>query len=285
MTVTHARADHSRVEHRILQRVTLGTKGYFDLYPWLADFDWDAAGSLVASAEGSAAARAPDVPDPATVRGIVPHVPWLSPSGSGQTADSAGASGRLLQAAVAGNRRLRHDPGRPGGPDDRPRRFPPSSHVTTTSTFDIRLAKITPHPIPAGVPAARTLTQKANLVGSHCRTSTPISVTMSGTVDFVHGGTFSGDFSIPKFRDCRAMTAAINAIIPGDGNTFAGHVLPAGDARSAAAPGPVPVDVAPGAGTTVGTPPPPGGSGAAVQLPAKQPDPRGGLLGLLFGTG
>jgi taurine dioxygenase len=49
VTVTHARADNSWVEHRILQRVTLGTKGYFDLYPWLADFDWDSAGSLVAN--------------------------------------------------------------------------------------------------------------------------------------------------------------------------------------------------------------------------------------------
>ncbi len=47
VTVVHARADNSAVEHRVLQRVTLGTKGYFDLYPWLADFDWDAAGALV----------------------------------------------------------------------------------------------------------------------------------------------------------------------------------------------------------------------------------------------
>jgi taurine dioxygenase len=46
VTVVHARSDNSSVEHRVLQRVTLGTKGYFDLYPWLADFDWDAAGAL-----------------------------------------------------------------------------------------------------------------------------------------------------------------------------------------------------------------------------------------------
>jgi hypothetical protein len=192
-----------------------------------------------------------------------------------------------------------------------------SSHVTTTSTFDIRLAKVTPHPIPANVPAVQSLTQNANLVGSNCRTSKPISVTMSGTVDFVHGGTFSGNFSIPKFRDCQAMTAAINAIIPGDGNTFAATFSPPGTPAPSPAPGPapaafglqaaaavppptpaapaphagvgvaglLPVDVAPGAGTPVGTPPPPGGSGAAVQLPVKQPNPNGGLLGLLFGTG
>ena len=72
VTVTHARADNSWVEHRTLQRVTLGTKGYFDLYPWLADFDWDAAGSLVALdriARGPRERR----PNPPTVRGIVPH--------------------------------------------------------------------------------------------------------------------------------------------------------------------------------------------------------------------
>jgi alpha-ketoglutarate-dependent taurine dioxygenase len=48
VSVVHGRADNSRVDRRVLQRVTLGTKGYFDLYPWLAGFDWDAAGSLVA---------------------------------------------------------------------------------------------------------------------------------------------------------------------------------------------------------------------------------------------
>lgn len=47
VTVVHARADSSRVDRRVLQRVTLGTKGYFDLYPWLADFDWDSAGAMV----------------------------------------------------------------------------------------------------------------------------------------------------------------------------------------------------------------------------------------------
>jgi taurine dioxygenase len=47
VTVIHARADNSNLEHRVLQRVTLGTKGYFDLYPWLADFDWDSAGTMV----------------------------------------------------------------------------------------------------------------------------------------------------------------------------------------------------------------------------------------------
>jgi taurine dioxygenase len=45
--VVHARGDVSQVEHRVLQRVALGTKGYFDLYPWLAEYSWAEDGSLV----------------------------------------------------------------------------------------------------------------------------------------------------------------------------------------------------------------------------------------------
>ena len=191
-----------------------------------------------------------------------------------------------------------------------------SSHVTTTSTFNIG-SRRSPAPDPRG--ARRTVAHaERDLVGSDCRTSTPISVTMSGTVDFVHGGTFSGNFSIPKFHDCKAMTAAINAIIPGRraGTPFRGHLLTARDpcrartrsgtgrvwragrrCRPPSAPGApaphastgitghLPIDVAPGAGTTVGT-------RAARRLRRRRPaagqaaQPKhGGLLGLLFGTG
>jgi taurine dioxygenase len=45
--VVHARGDVSQVGRRVLQRVTLGTKGYLDLYPELADFEWDSAGTMV----------------------------------------------------------------------------------------------------------------------------------------------------------------------------------------------------------------------------------------------
>jgi alpha-ketoglutarate-dependent taurine dioxygenase len=37
VSVTHARGDYSRTEHRVLQRVAIGTKGYFELYPEMAD--------------------------------------------------------------------------------------------------------------------------------------------------------------------------------------------------------------------------------------------------------
>ena len=54
MRVVHARGDVSKIGHRVLQRVTLGTKGYLDLYPHLANYEWDADGNLV---EGDAFAN------------------------------------------------------------------------------------------------------------------------------------------------------------------------------------------------------------------------------------
>jgi taurine dioxygenase len=47
MRVVHARGDVSKIGHRVLQRVTLGTKGYLDLYPHLANYEWDASGNMV----------------------------------------------------------------------------------------------------------------------------------------------------------------------------------------------------------------------------------------------
>jgi taurine dioxygenase len=45
--VVHARGDVSQIGRRELQRVTLGTKGYLDLYPELATFEWDGGGTMV----------------------------------------------------------------------------------------------------------------------------------------------------------------------------------------------------------------------------------------------
>ena len=36
-----------RTTSKLLQRVTLGTKGYLDLYPELANYEWDESGSMV----------------------------------------------------------------------------------------------------------------------------------------------------------------------------------------------------------------------------------------------
>ena len=37
VSVMHARGDYSQTEHRVLQRVAIGTKGYFELYPEMAE--------------------------------------------------------------------------------------------------------------------------------------------------------------------------------------------------------------------------------------------------------
>ncbi len=183
-----------------------------------------------------------------------------------------------------------------------------SSHVDTSSTFDIRLAKVTPHPV-----AGSTLASGVNLVGPNCRTAKPITVAMGGTIDFVHGGTFSGTYTIPKFQHCEAMTAAINTIIPGGGNTFAATFSPPGTPAPAppAAPAPAPFGLGahvdspavPGAPTShvvtglagrLPTDSPPGASlpltlgsgpvGVTGQAPVTPPKPGGGLLGLILGT-
>jgi taurine dioxygenase len=47
VSVVHARGDVSQVGRRTLQRVTIGTKGYLDLYPELANYEWDTSGEMV----------------------------------------------------------------------------------------------------------------------------------------------------------------------------------------------------------------------------------------------
>ena len=47
VSVVHARGDVSQVGRRSLQRVTLGTKGYLDLYPELANYEWDNSGAMI----------------------------------------------------------------------------------------------------------------------------------------------------------------------------------------------------------------------------------------------
>jgi hypothetical protein len=49
---------------------------------------------------------------------------------------------------------------------------------------------------------------------------------MSGPVDLVNGSTFTGEFAVPKFKNCGLPTFALNLIIPGDGNTFTATATP-----------------------------------------------------------
>jgi hypothetical protein len=90
-----------------------------------------------------------------------------------------------------------------------------TSTVTMTSTFNIRLTYLQPFDI-----------NEINLIGNNCVTSTPISLTLSGPVDLVNGSTFSGTFTIPKFKNCGLLTPILNVLIPGAGNTLTATAAP-----------------------------------------------------------
>lgn len=86
--------------------------------------------------------------------------------------------------------------------------------TSLTSTFHIHLTSLTPLGLPL------------NLVGDNCRTTTPISVTMTGTFDLAAGTTLSGEYAIPTFENCGPLTPILNLLVPGDGNTFSATAKP-----------------------------------------------------------
>ena len=108
--------------------------------------------------------------------------------------------------------------------------------VTATSTFNLKILSVVPVaptvtlpggditgigslPVPVDPPPV-------NLVGKTCTTETPIVVTMSGIAHLDRASTFKGLFTIPKFKTCGALTAVLNQLIPGPGNTFAATATP-----------------------------------------------------------
>jgi hypothetical protein len=88
--------------------------------------------------------------------------------------------------------------------------------VDTTASFDVKLAKLTPHGT------------DVNLVGDDCTTTAPITVRMQGVVNPAAGGTFSSTYTIPDFQDCRLLTPVITAFVSGPGNTFLASFAPHG---------------------------------------------------------
>jgi hypothetical protein len=86
--------------------------------------------------------------------------------------------------------------------------------VVATSTFNIQITKATAGILPI------------NLVGDHCTTSTPISVTMRGAAQPGAPASFSGPFTIPPLKTCGLTTAALNLVVPGPGNTFSANATP-----------------------------------------------------------
>ncbi|HEY8526027.1 MAG TPA: hypothetical protein VIL48_13745 [Acidimicrobiales bacterium] len=86
---------------------------------------------------------------------------------------------------------------------------------SVTSTFDIHVPEI--DPLGLGL---------ANLSTPTCKTSTPITVTMSGPFNLDGASTFTGTFTIPPFQGCGLATTALNLLAPGPGNTFTATATP-----------------------------------------------------------
>jgi hypothetical protein len=97
--------------------------------------------------------------------------------------------------------------------------------VTTTSVFNMRI--ISAYAATPSVPGVGALPlPPVNLVGNKCTTEKPISVTMSGIAKIGAKTTFSGAFTIPKFKTCSVMTPILNQLVPGPGNTFTATAKP-----------------------------------------------------------
>ena len=85
--------------------------------------------------------------------------------------------------------------------------------ATATSVFNIEIPSVTP-----------TGLSFANLVGNSCTTSTPVHVTMTGSLK--PPLKFSGIFTVPPLKTCGAATPALNLVVPGPGNTFSATATP-----------------------------------------------------------
>jgi hypothetical protein len=94
--------------------------------------------------------------------------------------------------------------------------------VDTTASFNVKLAKLTPHGT------------DINLVGDGCTTVEPITVRMQGVANPTTGGTFASTYTIPDFENCQLMTPVITAFVSGPGNTFVASFAPHGAAPPAA---------------------------------------------------
>jgi hypothetical protein len=86
--------------------------------------------------------------------------------------------------------------------------------LNATSVFNIHVDSVTPQGL------------AVNLAGNDCFTSTPVSLAFSGKVSPFGGGTVRGSYTIPNFANCEAITAALNLLLAGPGNTFTAAMTP-----------------------------------------------------------
>ncbi|UIJ34371.1 hypothetical protein [Allobranchiibius sp. GilTou73] len=80
--------------------------------------------------------------------------------------------------------------------------------VSVTQRVNLHITSLNPLGLPV------------NLVGNDCKTSTPVTLNLTGKVTGLFDPfSLSGTFSIPKFAGCGLATPAVSALTSGDGNT------------------------------------------------------------------
>lgn len=90
------------------------------------------------------------------------------------------------------------------------------NNVKVTQKLNIHVKRIDPLGLPV------------NLVGNSCKTSTPVTMNLTGKL----GGLFDplllkSTFSIPEFADCGLSTAIVSKMVSGEGNTVSINLKPA----------------------------------------------------------
>ena len=135
-----------------------------------------------------------------------------------------------------------------------------NSHVTATSTFvlhivtastskgqaahasSVRAAKVPitlptlpitlptlptkPPTVPVTLPTVPSTLPPVNMVGDVCTTA-PITMVLHGIASGGSLSNLTGTFTIPDLNACGALTALLNSLLAGPGNTFAANAAPA----------------------------------------------------------
>ena len=80
-----------------------------------------------------------------------------------------------------------------------------------------------PGTVPSGAPPV-------NLVGNSCASASPIRMTLRGIAPLGSRSKLTGRFTMPKFKSCGAVTAVLNRLLAGPGNTFSATATPSSGA-------------------------------------------------------
>ncbi len=90
----------------------------------------------------------------------------------------------------------------------------PNVPLTANAVFNIRILE------------AHAEGTNVNLVGTWCKTASPISLTLSSVASLGSPTTMSGTFTMPPFQNCGAATTALTLAISGPNNTFTATATP-----------------------------------------------------------